>query len=203
MQPRRGYTLIELLLVLAIIVIAAAAAAPSLRRTVRNVAVKSAANDVRAALTRTHVLAMKTGRIHVFQFEVGGTKYKIEPWIGDDDALESKDGDPNSALAASSSSKAVVEPTLPEGTKFVVGDTAGSSRGQRVEEGIVGMGGSGVTWSRPILFFPDGSAADAFVVVGNDYQTGIRVDLRGMTSSVRVSDVSDLRKLEQDATSSR
>src|SRR3954454_8973003 len=92
---RRAYTLMELLLVLAIIVIAAAAAAPSMRRSLRNAAVKSAANDVRTALTRAHVVAMKTGRIHVFQYETNGTKYKIEPWIGDDDSLESKDGDTN------------------------------------------------------------------------------------------------------------
>ena len=49
---RSGYTLLELLLVLAIIVIAAAAAAPSMRGRMRNAAVRSAANEVRAALTR-------------------------------------------------------------------------------------------------------------------------------------------------------
>src|SRR5439155_5580578 len=119
-QRRSAYTLIELLLVLAIIVIAAAAAAPSLRRSLRNAAVKAAANDVRTALTRAHVLAMKSGRIHVFHYEVGGTKYKIEPWIGDDDALESKDGDPNAVFAARSQPGATREPALPEETRFAL-----------------------------------------------------------------------------------
>jgi type II secretion system protein H len=201
--PRNGYTLIELLLVLAIIVIAAAAAAPSLRRTARNMAVKSAANEVRAGLTRAHVQAMKTGRIHAFQYEVEGTKYKIEPWIGDDDALESKDGDSNNFVAASHNQSAPREPTLPEETKFALGDSTTSSRSQRIEQELTSSGGSGVNWSRPILFYPDGSAADAFVVVANNYQVGIRVDLRGMTSAVRVGELSDLRKLEQEAVSPR
>src|SRR5438477_2579418 len=99
---RAAYTLMELLLVLAIIVIAAAAVAPSLRGTMRNTALKSAASTVRAELTRAHVMAMRTGRIHMFQYELGGTKYKLEPYIGADDALESKDGDASSAAPVSS-----------------------------------------------------------------------------------------------------
>jgi len=55
----------------------------------------------------------------------------------------------------------------------------------------------------PILFYPDGSSVDAFVVVANNYQVGIRVDLRGITGSVRVGELSDLRKLEEDASSTR
>ena len=204
MRPRHGYTLIELLLVLAIIVIAAAAAAPSLRRTARNMSVKTAANEVRAGLTRAHVLAMKTGRIHVFQYEMEGTKYKIEPWIGDDDALESKDGDSTNAAPATHSQHAAPrEPTLPEETKFVMGDSASTSRSQRIEQEVTASGGNSVNWSRPILFYPDGSAADAFVVVANNYQVGIRVDLRGMTSAVRVGELSDIRKLQEEAESHR
>jgi len=148
-------------------------------------------------------LAMKTGRIHVFQYETGGVKYKIEPWIGDDDALESKDGDLNNAPAPSSHHAAPREPALPEETKFALGDASTQGRGQRVEEEIMGMGGSGANWSRPILFYPDGSSVDAFVVVANNYQVGIRVDLRGITGSVRVGELSDLRKLEEDASSTR
>lgn len=198
MRPRRGYTLMELLLVLAIIVIAAAAVAPSFRGVMRSAALKAAANAIRAELTRAHVHAMKTGRIQVFQYELGGTKYKVEPYIGADDDLESPDGDPNSAFAAAPTSSQNVKPekTLPEGTKFAAGDAAVESRSERVEQELSSAGGSGVTWSRPILFYPDGSSVDAFVVVGNDHHVGIRVDLRGMTGAVRVGEVSDLQKLE-------
>jgi hypothetical protein len=49
------------------------------------------------------------------------------------------------------------------------------------------------------LFFPDGSSADAFIVVANDYDVGIRLDLRGMTGSVRVGQMTPLQDLESGA----
>src|SRR4051812_2749380 len=115
MNPRRAYTLMELLLVLAIIVIAAAAVAPSFRGVMRGATLKSAASDVRAALTKTHVLAMKSGRTHMFQYELGGSKYKIEPYLAGDDELESAEGDPSGAFAGSSpTQQPAPEKTLPE-----------------------------------------------------------------------------------------
>src|SRR2546421_7690449 len=178
MNRRRAYTLLELLLVLAIIVIAAAAVAPSFGRVMRGVSLKSAANDVRAALTKAHVLAMKSGRTQVFQYELGGSKYRIEPYIAGDDELESAQGDPSGAFAGSSPTQhASPDKTLPEGIKFSVGDAAVESRSERIEREVSSSGASGVTWSRPILFFTDGSAVDAFVVIGNDHNSGIRLDL--------------------------
>jgi prepilin-type N-terminal cleavage/methylation domain-containing protein len=202
-QIRAGYTLIELLLVLAIFVIAAAAVAPSLRGLARTTALKSSANDVRTALTRGHVLAMKTGRVYVFQYELGSGKYKLEPWVGGDDALESPDANLTGSATNSAKDDIRHEKSLPEGTKFVQGDAAIASRSQRVEQELTSSGSTGVTWSRPILFFSDGSASDAYLIIGNDHHAGIRVDLRGMTSAVKVGDLSDLHKLEQEDQISR
>src|SRR4029079_6295878 len=95
---RPAYTLMELLLVLAIIVIAAAAAAPAFRGVMRSATLRSAANEVRAALAKTHVMAMRSGRTHLFQYELGGSKYKMEPYIAGDDELESAAGDPSGAM---------------------------------------------------------------------------------------------------------
>ena len=199
-----AYTLLELLLVLAIIVIAAAAVAPSLRNVLRNTSLKSAANTVRAELTRAHVLAMKTGRTQVFQYELGGGKYKLEHWIGDDDALESPTGDANAAPPpAAPGAASTREKSLPEGIKFAQGDSLAESRSQRIEQELAGAGAGGVTWSRPILFFRDGSTSDAFIIVGNDRQVGIRIDLRGMTGVVKVSDLADLKTLEQQEQTAR
>jgi len=204
MRPRRAYTLMELLLVLAIIVIAAAAVAPSFRGVMRNAALRSAADTVRAELTKSHVQAMRTGRIQVFQYELGGTKYKLDQYIGADDVLESPDGDPNSASAMpppqpQTSADEQLQPgerMLAEGIKFTAGDAAVESRGERVAMEVSSSGGVGGTWSRPILFYPDGSSVDAFIVIGNDRKVGIRVDLRGMTGAVRVGPIADLQELE-------
>jgi prepilin-type N-terminal cleavage/methylation domain-containing protein len=197
MNRRRAYTLMELLLVLAIIVIAAAAVAPSFRGVMRSTALKSAANEVRTALTKAHVLAMKSGRTQMFQYELGGSKYKIEPYIAGDDEIESAEGDPTGAFAGyTPTQQSSPEKTLPEGIKFTAGDSAIESRAERIEREVGTSSSGGATWSRPILFFTDGSSVDAFVVVGNEHNSGIRIDLRGMTAILKVSDVSDLKKLE-------
>src|SRR5437870_7770907 len=125
MNRRHGYTLLELLLVLAIIVIAAAAVAPSFGRVMRGVSLKSAANDVRTALTKAHVLAMKSGRTQAFQYELGGSKFRIEAYIAGDDELESAEGDPSGAMAGATPSQHVSpDKSLPEGIKFAAGDAA-------------------------------------------------------------------------------
>jgi type II secretory pathway pseudopilin PulG len=188
----------ELLLVLAIIVIAAAAVAPSIDSFRRMTVIRSAANEIRAALTKAHVVAMRTGRTQVFQYELGGAKYKTEPYVGGDDGIESVQGDQSNALASSSSNHPAPEKTLPEGMKFAAGDAAVESRAERIEREVSSTGG-GVSWSKPILFFPDGSSVDAFIVVGNTHDRGIRLDLRGMTAAIKVSDVSDVKSLENTA----
>jgi prepilin-type N-terminal cleavage/methylation domain-containing protein len=195
----RGYTLMELLLVLAIIVIAAAAVAPRMTGVMRNVTLNSAAQTVRAELTRAHVMAMKTGRVQVFQYEPGGRKYKLEPWIAGDDAIESPNGQENST--PSSHAKTQVEPMLHEGAKFAAGDAAVESRSEKIEQELTDS--HGTAWSRPIMFYPDGSAGDAYIVVGNDHNAGIRIDLRGMTAAVHLSEIKDLKLLEEDTTLSK
>ena len=195
-----GYTLLEVLLVIAIIVMAAAAVAPSMRRFAKNAALKAAANDVRAELTRAHVQAMKSGRTQVFQYELGGRKFKIQPWIGDDAALEGAGAEAAVPPPATTNPDGTNpgERSLPEGIKFALGDAAIESRGERIEQELA-TSGDGVTWSRPILFFPDGSSADAYVVIANERDVGIRLDLRGLTAAVKVGDLKSLQELESNA----
>ena len=73
------------------------------------------------------------------------------------------------------------------------------SRSEKISQELQGD----ATWSRPILFYPDGSAGDAFIVVGNDHNAGIRINLRGMTAAVTVEEIKDLKLLEEDTTLSK
>ena len=196
-EGHAGYTLMEMLLVLAIIVIAAAAVTPKLTGMMRNVTLTSAANTIRAELTRAHVTAMRTGRVQVFNYEPGGRKFKVEPWIGGDDAIENTSGEENNS--PSPAAKNMTTPMLPEGTKFAAGDSAVESRSEKISQDMQ----SDASWSRPILFYPDGSAGDAFVVVGNEHNAGIRINLRGMTAAVTVEEIKDLKLLEEDTTVSK
>ena len=202
MQRRNAFTLIEIMLVLAVMVVLAALSAPALRGVMRRQQLQAAADAVRADLTRAHVQAMKSGRVQVFRAEIGGRKYKIEPYIAGDDAIESVAG------AQDSSGKVygqgVYDPTaavasqreLPDGTAFVEGDAVEASRSAPIEAELYGLG-QDAAWCQPILFYPDGTCSDAHVVVGNEQQAGMRLDLRGMTGVVTLGEIAAVEALKQ------
>lgn len=201
MRRSRGFTLVELLLVLAILVVVAAMAAPALRGVMRDQELRSAADQVRIEWTRAHVKAMKTGRIQVFRYELGGQKFSVQPWAAADDALES--AQPQVAgfgLEPAATSPAIDEENallLPEGTMFVAGDAKAESRSLSIEEAVMAASQYQSEWSRPIMFYPDGSTSDAFLVVANEREVGIRVNLRGMTGTATISDINSLEELVQ------
>jgi hypothetical protein len=187
-----------MLLVLAILVVVAAVAAPALRGVMQNAALKNAADTVRVHWTKAHVRAMKTGRIQVFRFEQEGAQFTVQPWAAADDELESAP-----PIQGFGEDEEVVSPrldknqavTLPEGTKFVAGSAALESRSQSVEEGIRDANRFEANWSQPILFYPDGSTSDAYVIVANEREAAIRVDLRGLTGSATIGEVTDKDEL--------
>ena len=202
MNRNSGYTLIEMILVLAILVAAAAIAVPALNGIMRNTNLTAAADAVRTEWTRAHVKAMKTGRIQVYRYEPMGNKFIVEPYISDDDELEGNGAaEPVNAAPVAASTNPVGpniidHRTLPEGITFVGGEAVTDSRGAAAEQSVSTTGGQS-EWSSPILFYPDGSSSDAYVIVGNDRQVGIRIELRGMTATARVGEVASLSNLEQ------
>jgi len=202
-RRHRAFTLIEILLVLAIMVAVAAVSAPAMRGVLRRHKLQSAADAVRADLTRAHVQAMKTGRVQVFRCEIGGRKYKLEPFLAGDDAIESASGaqdtsgkvygpgvfDPSAAV--------ISERELPEGTSFIEGDAIAASRSLAIDEQLYEMSQYELAWSDPILFYPDGTCSDAHVVVGDEQQVGLRLDLRGLTSVVTLGEIAAIDALKQ------
>src|SRR5262249_52892283 len=127
----------------------------------------------------------------------GGNKFTVEPYISDDDDLESN-GTKEPAAAAPAAPVGpytVNHRTLPEGITFMGGDSATDSRGAAAEQSS--SSSAGQAWSSPILFYPDGSSSDAYVIVGNNRQVGIRVELRGMTATARVGEMTPVKDLEK------
>jgi prepilin-type N-terminal cleavage/methylation domain-containing protein len=192
---RRGFTLLEMLLVLAILVAIAALSAPAMRGMIQSARLRAAADTVRTEWTRAHVKAMKTGRIQVFRYELGGAKYAVQPWIAGDDALESS-APATAGFGTSDETQATANVgeghELPEGTLFIAGDAAVESRSMAIEQTAMDATQFESEWSRPILFYPDGTTSDAFIVVANENKVGIKVELRGMTGTATLGDVMDL-----------
>jgi prepilin-type N-terminal cleavage/methylation domain-containing protein len=152
-QRRRGYTLVEVTLVLALMVILAAIGYPSVDAMLAGVKADGAADAVRAAWSEAQAHAINEGRPYRFAFVPGKGNFRVAPasdeyWNG---ASPSADPD-NPAYAC--------DGTLPKGVVFRV-DGSGAPAGDgdtSLPEGSVSAG----QWDHDhfAVFLPDGTAQD-------------------------------------------
>jgi prepilin-type N-terminal cleavage/methylation domain-containing protein len=185
MRRPSGFTLLEILLALAVLVVVAAMAMPALGPVLDSQRLNQGAEMIRTKWMSTHVKSMRTGKMQMFRYELGGSKFRIEAWTAAEDATEATEADPADPLAGAGLDPQQLQ--LPDGVIFFAGDAKFENRSMDVEEEANKMGsGDGVSWSRPILFYPDGSTSNAYVLVANEKKQAIRVDLRGLTGSVTV-----------------
>lgn len=200
-SARGAFSLMEMVLVLLVIVVAGAVAMPLIRNSLRAQQLKSAAETMRIEWSRAHVKAMKSGRIQVFRYETGGRQFSLQPWVAADDATETGLGETVSGFGAMPAATDALQDdfetkSLEEGITFAAGDAKFDTRAQEVEGFFQsGGGGDSVQWSRPILFYPDGSASDAYVIVADENQSAYRIHLRGLTGTSYISEEAELDDL--------
>ncbi|WP_254510040.1 pilus assembly FimT family protein [Anatilimnocola floriformis] len=196
-QTRRAFTLIEIMMVLLILVVAGAVVAPNVLNMLRRQRLKSAAESMRIAWSRAHVKAMKTGRIQVFRYELNGNQFSLQPWTSGDEATEGESEATNGFGGTVEAPDATVETKkLEDGITFAAGEAKFQARASAVETSLQNAGtAEGGQWSRPILFYPDGSATDAYVIVSDLKQDAYRINLRGLTGTSQVSDEKKLDDL--------
>jgi type II secretory pathway pseudopilin PulG len=194
---RRGATLLELLLVLAILVAVAAVAAPSLNRTLENHRLTSAAEQVQSHCAAARAAALRTGQTHALLVEPGGGGYLIEPWTDVDVLLGDQAAPALMGLGANPPHAAAGDPTigrqrqLPEGVLFAEAEFAGEQRTAEAlaQASVAGGPGSATGGVMPILFFPDGTASTARIVLANQQGRYVAVEVRGLTGMARVGQV--------------
>ena len=195
MRPSRGMTLLELLLVLAVCVAAAAMVLPALRGPLENQRLRKAGDTVRAEWNRTRVLAMKTGRIQIFQCEFGTNRYVVQTWVAETDDQQSTNDSVSgfgTAKSGSAFNPIQQEKEIAEGILFQTGQAAEDSRGSSI---VSQFGAANTQQSPPILFYPDGTTSTAKVVLANDRNSYLVVSLRGLTGVAQVSDLLGLEEL--------
>ncbi len=196
---RTGFTLVEILLVMAILIVVAAIASPALLNALKDQRLRTGADKVRAEFTRAHVRAMRSGQIQMFRYQLGGSGYQVLPWASGDESIESNQAEMaqsqflTSGAVQSSPEVPAGGALLPDGVIFAGGDAVLEGRSALVEAETSGFGRS--DWSRPILFYPDGSSSDAFVILTGERNVGMRVSLRGLTGSSMVSDIGEVENL--------
>lgn len=185
---RRGFTLFEILLVVALFVVVAAVSMPLVSNAIAHARLENSGELVRAAWGRARLAAMRAGEPYVFRYEPAGSRYQIAQLS----AINSKDaGDLNSLPTESDEDEEYSEADmlrlaknrLPTEIIFAAGDVAAVP--QMAAAAVAQSGG----WSQPIMFYADGTTSDVTVVIANDSDETLRVTLRGLTGISRAGDI--------------
>jgi prepilin-type N-terminal cleavage/methylation domain-containing protein len=204
-RRRPGFTLMEIMLVLAVLVVIAALTLPALDGPMENHRLRVSGDVVRVQWSHARVKAMETGRTYVFKYQPEQQNFKLEPWYMEDDYLESDvvlgfGGGPMAGGAGgiqavdASSPDGIATPTttelgeLPEGVTFVGSETELDDRSAFLSATTAG-GEEDLLWSSPIFFYPDGTSSTARLLMMNRRSRYVMVSVRGLTGVVLVSDL--------------
>jgi prepilin-type N-terminal cleavage/methylation domain-containing protein len=203
-RSRRGLTLIEVMLVLAIMVVIASFTFPAISGVLVNQRLKKGADVVRTQWSKSRVMAMSSGHVVLFRYEIGGNHFRLDEYIDvtsfenetyDGSMPESTStdgGDAWTPYSESGSKNAVYAsgkalPSLPEGVLFRECQIENDSRSTTAA--VTSDDPSGASWSAPIYFYPDGTSSSARLQIYNDRQRAIEITLRGLTGVAKVSDI--------------
>jgi len=166
---RRGFTLLELMAVMAVIVILGGILIPTLSGTRGNTRTKAGADVMQSYIARARAKAMETGRAYRLAISADGKKVQISPDI--DDAPH-EDDDPNADPITS-------EDNLPQGVMAVIINVT--------DDDYVSQDQSG--WQRISTFLPDGTCREdtVDVLIEEKGVTPVVIHIRGVTGTATVA----------------
>jgi type II secretory pathway pseudopilin PulG len=184
-----GYTLLEIILVLAVMVLVAAMALPALQRSFTVQSVKKGAERVRAEMARARVKAMREDQVYAFFYSPGTSQFIVAPFS---DAIP-LDGTGPEIESQRTSHFDFSRSLLPRDVFFAGGQAAADSRSEQTLESADVK----ITDMKPILFYPDGAAQDAVVVIQNIKGDMMEVSVRGLTGLTQVRTIDDPSEITQ------
>lgn len=211
-MSRSAFTLLELLLTLAVLAAIAAVAIPRAGGMLGGRRLVRAADQLRVEMTRLRVKAMREGRPMMFEAQLQQGAFRVRPFYSLSDATESADRPSGpSALVSGAKQANVAQGVGPAGGGANAGGPATANSGRepkRIElaEGVTvadvsvvsaaraaeitrsGAGQQTQGWSRPILFYPDGTTSTAAVTLHHETTGSLVVRLRGITGEATISD---------------
>ncbi len=196
-----GFTLLEMMLVLAILAAMGAIAWPLITRAYESTKLKNAAEQVQASFGHARVQAMTSGLPQVFHFEANTGNYSVDVWQDGTEAVEGNAGTASTAaggFSAGSTASSTADGTsgsstpacsykLPDGFTFAAADRVLDNRAAAAEAGLSSAGID--TSSPPILFYPDGTTSEAKVTIANQNSRSITVSLRGLTGLAKLGEI--------------
>jgi type II secretion system protein H len=174
-RRRRGFTLVEVILVCAVLVLVATLAYPTLRGMYPSFKVNGAADSVRAAWANARARAIEDGRPYRFAIEDQGSHYRVAPDRDDYWGGSRPDNDPDGPGM-------ILENSLPSGVVFSL--NGGATPPADVTGRDVRTPASG-NWTPAAVFLPDGTAKqDVRIVFQVRGARAIALQLRGLTGTV-------------------
>lgn len=211
----QGLTLLEVMLVMAILVMIASLSLRFTTGVVAHYRLRQSSEDIRAEWTRLRIKAMEDGHIYCFRFSYGDGLYRVDRVLDahfsakfdepnrantNDDPIWDKTIDPNELtredyflpdpeMEYGQTPISLSQKTeLPTNCFFADGYVKPDTRG-RYYEGTDNYSYSynSGSWSKPILFYPDGTTSTATILIKNDQTRCIELHLRGLTGAVAVS----------------
>ncbi|MGI9472216.1 MAG: prepilin-type N-terminal cleavage/methylation domain-containing protein [Rubripirellula sp.] len=198
-MPRRSaFTLLELLLVLAVLAAIASVALPKWGLLLDDRRLLRAGDQLRNEMARLRVDAMRQGRVMMLEGMIEGSSFRIKPYYSSTDSTEAIDqtGSQSGLLTGATQGVVVatnIDPTeeetidLPEGIMVSGVGVVSAARSAEIEQLTASDQSEG--WSRPILFYPDGSTSTALVSLAHPTLGRVVVKIRGITGDATVSEV--------------
>ena len=203
-RRRNGYTLVEILIVVAIVSAVAALAIPALRGPLEKTRLRSAARTVQTAIGKARNAAIRTGRTHTIEYEPGTGRFRLdrspEPSMPEfetggvasaipdsvDELLEPTSTAESTALQFELPEGVYFARTLPQpNTSFGNGleteadflqpDSASTTETDLLADGIETR-----KWSAPVALYPNGRSDDVVIRIATE-ASFVDVTVRGLT----------------------
>ncbi|MCP4888553.1 prepilin-type N-terminal cleavage/methylation domain-containing protein [Rubripirellula sp.] len=198
MSRRSAFTLLELLLTISLLAAIAAIALPQAGMLLGDRRLVRAGDQLRAEMTSLRVDAMREGRVMMLDGMIEGNTVRIKPFYSIADSTEAIDqtGSQQSLLTGATQGvmttlevdeEADETIELPEGISIMAIGVASAARSMEIEQ--LNQADQGQGWSRPVLFYPDGSTSTAAITLTDETYGKVVVQIRGITGDVTVSEV--------------
>ena len=177
---RRGYTLLELMLVMALLVVVSAMVYPLAATMYGHLKLSQAADTVRGAWAEARTHAIDDGRPYRFAIIPNQGNFRVAP---DSSEFWGSSGAAEDA-ADTANPPFIMSQTLPKGLRFRATEEGAPAPAQGPSSLPPESIGPEM-WSSRTVFLPDGTATqDVEIIFGADGTLGIVMKLRALTGAV-------------------